>query len=174
LRRRKVVQWGLAYVAGAWALLQGVDFLVDAFHWPDATKQIATIALAIGLPVALVLAWYHGDRGQQRVGGTELTILAALLALGGFLLWRYEPATETPTTATATSPAPTGDPLNPKSIAVLPFVDMSPDKSQEYMADGWRRLLNLLAQAPDLKVIARTSRSPSRARTWTYRRSQNS
>ena len=38
LRRRKVVQWGFAYVAGAWALLQGIDFLVDAFHWSDATQ----------------------------------------------------------------------------------------------------------------------------------------
>jgi TolB-like protein/Tfp pilus assembly protein PilF len=158
LRRRKVVQWGLAYVAGGWALLQGIDFLVDAFHWPDATKQIATIALAIGLPVALVLSWYHGDRGQQRVGGTELTILAALLALGGFLLWRYEPATETPTTATSTTPAPTGDPPNPKSIAVLPFADMSPQKDQEYMSDGIaEELLSVLAQIPELRVIARTS-----------------
>jgi TolB-like protein len=158
LRRRKVVQWGLAYVAGAWALLQGIDFLVDTFHWPDATKQIATIALAIGLPVALVLAWYHGDRGQQRVGSTELTILAALLALGGFVLWQYEPATEAPTTATARAPAPTGESPNPKSIAVLPFADMSPEKDQEYMSDGIaEELLNLLAKVPDLKVIARTS-----------------
>src|SRR5688572_933881 len=158
LRRRKVVQWGLAYVAGGWALLQGIDFLVDAFHWPDAAKQITTIALAIGLPVALVLAWYHGDRGQQRVGGTELTILAALLALGGFVLWQYEPVTEAPTTATARAPAPTGESPNPKSIAVLPFADMSPQKDQEYMSDGIaEELLNLLAKVPDLRVIARTS-----------------
>ena len=38
LRRRKVVQWGVAYGAGAWALLQVIGFLADAFHWPDATR----------------------------------------------------------------------------------------------------------------------------------------
>jgi TolB-like protein/lipoprotein NlpI len=158
LRRRKVVQWGIAYVAGAWALLQGIDFLVDAFHWPDATTQITTVTLAIGLPVALVLAWYHGDRGQQRVGGTELTILGALLALGGFLLLRYEPATETPATATMTTAAPAVDPPNRKSIAVLPFTDMSAEKNQEYMSDGVaEEVLNRLAKVPELKVIARTS-----------------
>ena len=72
LRRRKVVQWGIAYVAAAWALLQGIDFLADAFQWPDAVKQIATLVLLIGLPVALVLAWFHGDRGEQRAGAPVL------------------------------------------------------------------------------------------------------
>jgi hypothetical protein len=40
LRRRKVVQWGVVYVAAAWGFLQGIGFVADAFHWPDATKQV--------------------------------------------------------------------------------------------------------------------------------------
>jgi hypothetical protein len=67
LSRRKVVQWGLAYAAGAWALLQVIGFAADAFHWPDVTKQLSMLTLAIGLPVAMTLAWYHGDRGEQSV-----------------------------------------------------------------------------------------------------------
>ena len=92
-------------------------------------------------------------------------IIAILLALGGAFLWRdstdHEEAAETAAVAT---PAPlaalTAVPVAPddKSIAVLPFADMSAEKNQEYMADGIAdELLNLLAQAPDLKVIARTS-----------------
>jgi hypothetical protein len=50
LRRRKVVQWGIAYAAGAWGLLQVLQFLADAFEWPSQTLRLATIALAIGLP----------------------------------------------------------------------------------------------------------------------------
>ena len=87
LRRRKVVQWGLAYAAGAWALLQVIGFAADAFHWPDFTKQLSMLALALGLPVAITLAWYHGDRGLQRVTRAELAVLTLLLLIGGGVLW---------------------------------------------------------------------------------------
>ena len=87
LRRRKVVQWGIAYVAAAWALLQGLAYLSTMFHWPAHLQRPVTTAFLVCLPIALVLAWYHGDRGQQRVSGREFTILIALLLLGGGLFW---------------------------------------------------------------------------------------
>ena len=79
LRRRKVVQWGLAYAAGAWVLLQVLGFVSDAFGWPATVKQIATLVLPVGLPIVVVLAWYHGERGQQRITGPELAVLTLLL-----------------------------------------------------------------------------------------------
>jgi len=157
LTRRKVVQWGIAYMAGAWGLLQGIGFAADAFHWPDATKQIALLLLLLGLPIVLILAWYHGDRGEQRVSRIELASLTVLFLLGGGLFWRYEHSVEKPSVP---SPAPPAGALTAAdhSIAVLPFVNMSPDKDQEYFADGIsEELLNLLAQVPQLRVIARTS-----------------
>ena len=169
LRRRKLVQWGIAYAAGAWGFLQGLQYVSDAFAWPTQIRQVAILALLIGLPIALVVAWYHGDRGEQRIRRTELAILTLLFLLGGGLFWRYQHATETPATAsspaaTAANPAAAAPPPaavagpDPKSIAVLPFADMSPAKDQEYMSDGMaEELLNRLAKAPDLKVIARTS-----------------
>ena len=72
LRRRKVVQWGIVYVAAAWGLLQGLAYVGTAFHWPEQLQRIAILALIVGLPIVLVLAWYHGDRGEQRIGRTEL------------------------------------------------------------------------------------------------------
>jgi TolB-like protein len=164
LRRRKVVQWGLAYAAGAWALLQVIGFAADAFHWPDVIKQFSMLALAIGLPVALTLAWYHGDRGEQRVTGAELAVLTLLLLLGGGVLWFYgHRAVPVPATATAVPAAPVQAPSvvasDPRpSIAVLPFVNMSPEEDQEYFADGLsEQMLDLLAKVPQLRVIARTS-----------------
>jgi len=166
LRRRKVVQWGIAYAAGAWGFLQGLAYVSSLLNWPAKLQKLTGLALLIGLPVALVLAWYHGDKGHRRVTRTELAILTGLFLLGGGLFWRYQHATESPTPAAATAAerAPAATPPvtaarpNEKSIAVLPFVDMSAEKNQEYMSDGMaEELLNLLAHVPDLKVIARTS-----------------
>ena len=61
LTRRKVVQWGIVYVAGAWGFLQGPEYLSGTYDWPRQIQQLVTLALLIGLPIVLVLAWYHGD-----------------------------------------------------------------------------------------------------------------
>ncbi len=75
LRHRKVVQWGIACAAGAWGLPQGVQFFAEAFEWPTRVLKLSTLAFVLGLPAVLVLAWYHGDRGEQRLSRTELVIL---------------------------------------------------------------------------------------------------
>jgi hypothetical protein len=69
IRRRKVVQWAVAYVVASWGLLQGLQFLADLYGWPLQVLRLVTLGLAVGLPVVLVLAWYHGDRGEQRILG---------------------------------------------------------------------------------------------------------
>ena len=78
LKQRKLVQWSVAYVAAAFALIQGIDIVAQRFGWPEQTMRLVIIALSVGLFVTLVLAWYHGERGVQRVSGTELLILALL------------------------------------------------------------------------------------------------
>ena len=122
-----MVQWALAYAAGAWVLLQVLGFVSDSFAWPATVKQIATILLAIGLPIVVVLGWYHGDRGQQRVTGPELAVLTLLLLLGGGLLWLYaQRSAPTMSTAAAVKPAPTSAVTDARpSIAVLPFENRS-------------------------------------------------
>src|SRR5688572_2743477 len=165
LKAHKVVQWTLAYLAIAYTLLHGAEMLVGSLNWSHGLLRIFTLILILGIPVVITLAWYHGARGQQQVSGTEVMIIALLLALGGAFLWRdstdHQEAAET---AAVVTPAPVAAlqnvPVAPndKSIAVLPFTDMSAEKNQEYMSDGLaEELLNLLSQVSDLKVIARTS-----------------
>ena len=70
---------GLAYLASAWVLLQLVDVLGDRWNWPVGTQRLIDVLLVAGFFVMLVLAWYHGEKGRQRVSGPELLMLAALL-----------------------------------------------------------------------------------------------
>jgi adenylate cyclase len=163
LRRRKVAQWGLAYAAGAWGFQQGVAYVSTLVDWSLQVQRLTGLALLLGLPVAVTLAWYHGDRGQQRIKRTELAILTLLFLLGGGLFWYYQRTSIAPAGRVQAQSAPPSASTpaalpNDRSIAVLPFVNMSPDKEQEYFADGIsEELLNLLAQVPQLRVIARTS-----------------
>jgi len=159
LKQRKIVQWTLAYAAAAFALLQGMDIIAQRFGWPESIERGLIVALAIGLLITVVLAWYHGDRGAQRVTGTELLILALLLAFGGGLLWRMEGALPNMTTTENAKPLGTSStPIRDKSIAVLPLSNESGEKDQQYFSDGLSEdLITALSQFAGLKVIGRNS-----------------
>jgi TolB-like protein/Tfp pilus assembly protein PilF len=160
LKQRKLVQWTLAYIAAAFALLQGIDIVAQRFAWPEQTMRFVIIALSVGLFVTLVLAWYHGERGAQRATGTELLILALLLAIGGGLLWRFGSTARAPTeqSGAARPAAESKSEINAKSVAVLAFANLSDDKGSEYFSDGIsEELLTVLQKIPGLHVAARTS-----------------
>ncbi|HSE12268.1 MAG TPA: tetratricopeptide repeat protein [Rudaea sp.] len=163
LKQRKLVQWAVAYVAAAFALLQGADIVAQHFGWPESVSRFLIIASFVGFFVTALLAWYHGERGAQKVSGTELLLLALLLAIGGGLLWKFAPGSSAPAPSAGAASVPAKgdaatDAIVGKSIAVLPFVNMSADPAQEYFSDGIaEELLNRLAQFTDLKVAARTS-----------------
>jgi len=163
LRPRKVVQWGIVYAAGAWGLLQGLEYVTSTFDWPRQIQQFTTLALLIGLPIVLLIAWYHGDQGRQRVSAAELIIITLLFLVGGGIFWRYDKASDAPSPATASLEPPgvaasAADDIPDNSIAVLPFVNMSGDPDNEYFSDGIsEEILNVLAGTRELQVAARTS-----------------
>jgi TolB-like protein/Flp pilus assembly protein TadD len=166
LKQNKLVQWAIAYIAAAFALLQGVDIVGQQFGWPDTLQRGITLALVLGFFVALVLAWYHGEKGTQRISTTEMLILAVLLAIGGGLMWGFagRVAPAVPASAAAVEPAATAvastatTTIPARSIAVLPFENLSSDKDNAYFSDGIQDLiLTKLAEIAELKVISRTS-----------------
>ncbi|HEY3664078.1 MAG TPA: hypothetical protein VGL24_13070 [Chthoniobacterales bacterium] len=156
LKQRKLVQWTLAYVAAAFALIQGIDVVAQQFGWPAGVRRGITLALVVGFFVTLVLAWYHGERGAQKVSSTELIILAVLLGVGGVGIWRYSESVRNE--PNDLSKADGAKPISAKSIAVLPFDNLSGDKNNAYFAEGIQdEILTRLAKIADLKVISRTS-----------------
>ncbi len=166
IKAHKVVQWTLAYLALAYTLLHGAEMLGSSLGWSHAVLRLFTLLLILGVPLAVILAWYHGARGQQRVSGTELMIIALLLALGGTLLWRDSQSRHAPDGA-ATAAAQRAPPAGPDtalpaapaaSIAVLAFSDLSAEGNQGYFSDGIaEEILNVLAHVKGLKVASRTS-----------------
>lgn len=165
LKQRKLVQWTVAYAAAAFALLQGIDIVSAKFGWPEAIERGLIIIMCVGFFVTLLLAWYHGDKGVQKVSGTELVILALLLAIGGVFLWRFSGShvvSPVVSTTSASKPSPAaasaGSDIPPRSIAVLPFENLSENKDNVYFSDGLsEEILNSLARIDGLRVIGRTS-----------------
>ncbi|HKZ12188.1 MAG TPA: hypothetical protein VJL61_16010 [Rhodanobacteraceae bacterium] len=132
------------YVAATWALSQGISQLTPALDLPDWATRAFLIACAIGFPIALVLVWnFEGILREIReivgAGPTMPGDVAAAL------------------TSTATN-VETPPEIPQKSIAVLPFVDLSPAHDHEYFSDGIaEEILNALVKLKDLKVAGRTS-----------------
>ncbi len=166
IKEHKVVQWTVAYAAAAYTLLHAMEMVSDALEWPHIVVRILTLLLIVGVPLVATLAWYHGHRAQHRVSGPELAIITVLLIIAGTVLWHYGRASRGHATAievatlASAQPAPAVTPAKApeKSIAVLPFADMSEKKDQQYFADGIaEELLDLLAKTQGLQVTARTS-----------------
>lgn len=166
LKEHKLVQWTLGYVAVSFALIPVLDIIASRFGWSQTAVRCIIIALATGFFVMLVVAWYHGERGAQRITRTEHAILAVLLVLGGLTMWRIGPSVARPDVANAgvaihkiTAPhaAPNAS-IDAKSVAVLPLVNESGDKNQQYFSDGLSEdLITALSQFAGLKVISRNS-----------------
>jgi TolB-like protein/Flp pilus assembly protein TadD len=131
LKRRKVYRVAVAYVVVAWVLVQVATQVFPFFEVPNWTVRLVILALVLGFPVAAVLAWAY-DITPLGIKRTEDSVPASASA--------------------SAAPAPE------KSIAVLPFENLSDDRENAFFADGVHDdILSSLARIADLKVISRTS-----------------
>ncbi len=160
---RKLDRIAVAYAVAGWVLVQGAAIVFPAFDAPVWTLRAFIVAVVIGFPAALAIAWFampHTETAEDTPGAVshrEVVLLALLgvvllLSLGelGYVILRHAPAPPPPVPAPNT-PAEA-------SIAVLPFVNMSGDPNREIVSDGIsEELLNDLSNVPALRVAARTS-----------------
>ena len=174
LKRRRVFRAVVGYGLVAFALLQVIEPVMHGLHWPDAVLTWVVGGLALGFPVVVALAWVFDvnagriERTGPAAGWRGFRLAAVLCGIGVLaavpgVAWYFvlRPGAPTSRGDDARSAAPDAAPpagIQALSIAVLPLVDMSPGKDQEYFADGLaEELLNQLAKIPTLHVTSRSS-----------------
>lgn len=178
LKRRNVFKVGVAYAVASWLLLQIVDLVLENIHAPDWIMQVFMLGLAVGFPIAIIIAWAFEvtpdgvvlekniDRsksiapqtGQQLNRGIMMILAVAVVFL---LTERFrddaltEPDSSAPSSELSTQ---SSDEQSNVSIAVLPFRDMSAKQDQAYFGEGIaEELLNALVKVDGLDVASRTS-----------------
>jgi len=168
LQRRKVYRAAAAYAVVAWLLIQIATQVFPFFDVPNWGVRLTVLLIVLGFPVAVALAWAFDltedgilradPKGSSRARRSAIMIWAALslVILGVY----YIVTRDHEAASRALSGAPTLPPVpaDAKSIAVLPFVDLSQNKDQEYFGDGIsEELAGALARIEGLRVAARTS-----------------
>lgn len=156
LKERKIVQWALAYLAGAWVVYEASGTALEAWDIPAVLIRAVHVFLVFGFFITLVLAWYHGERGRQKVSGPELLMVAALLVTAGVALKTLgtgEQASQGVEVAT-----PLEDEDSSPSIAVLPLDNLSPDPRDRFFASGVHAdITSALGRISSLSVRGRSS-----------------
>ena len=169
LKRRNVYKVAIAYLVAGWALSQGIAQVFPVFDVPNWVIRSIVLLIVLGLPVALVLAWMFEitPEGIQRTEAADamppsakpkkylwiyVVVIGAAVSIGLFFLGRY---TAGNTASAAHTEAGT---IPEKSIAVLPFENLSRDPDNAYFTEGVQdEILTRLAKVADLKVISHTS-----------------
>jgi TolB-like protein/Flp pilus assembly protein TadD len=174
LKRRKVYRVAVAYAIVAWLLIQAASILFPTFEAPPWVMKVFVTAVILGFPVALTLAWAfemtpEGIRRAEEVGPREsktagagrkwtaIIVVAAALA-AALLAFQFTRTRKPATTELPKQTAPTATATMDKSVAVLPFENLSSDKENAFFAQGIQdEIITTLSRISGLRVISRTS-----------------
>ncbi|QBY05764.1 hypothetical protein E2K93_15965 [Thalassotalea sp. HSM 43] len=172
LKRRNVFKVASVYLITAWLIIQIISVVSPYLHLPIIFGTITTVVLAIGFPIAMIFAWAfeltpqglkktkHVDKDTSitHVTGKKLSITLSILLAFALFFIAYDKLIATKQTETIQTQQTAEHSTDDLTIAVLPFVNMSTDKENEFFADGLtEEILNKLARVAKLQVTARTS-----------------
>jgi TolB-like protein/Flp pilus assembly protein TadD len=171
LKRHHIFRVASVYAIGAWVLIQLANSIFPDLGWPRQSVLILIVAVALLFPVVLILGWMfippskedpakfsRWQRWHWRLGAALSLVVIVLVTFSGVYLWRVNSRHLMAQSAVSTPEAMTPTIIPAKSIAVLPFENLSRDPDNAYFASGIQdMILTKLADIGDLKVIARTS-----------------
>jgi TolB-like protein len=165
LKQRRITQVFLTYLALGWIVLEGFDQLADREVIPEIGYRLALLAYLGGIPTTLILGWYHGERGRQRVTLPETMLLALVVvttASAGVGMVRSYLRAES-----VLPPGAVGAMYDPRRVAVLYFEDLSgSSRDLGHVADGLTEgLIDELARVRELEVLSRNAVDPYRDAT---------
>lgn len=147
-QERKVIPTIVIYLAGSWGVIEALSFFSSRYGWQDWVFDLTLVLIVSGLPFSIIRTWYHGQSGEQKIPKSEIVLISLNLVLA-FSLGAL---------ALSGGKSKSQHIVGEKSIAVLPFVNLSNDPEQVYFSDGITEdILNHLVKISDLKVKSRTS-----------------
>lgn len=153
IKQRRITQIVLAYLAGGWLVLAVVDQVVDRQVLPPFVYRVGLTLYLFGILVALILGWYHGEKGHQRATPAEL-VLVTLVSLAGLGVSARIVLTHVRASEAASALA--SSTMNLRRIGVLYFQDQSPDGSLAPVADALTEgLISALSEVRPLEVVSR-------------------
>src|SRR5713101_2555479 len=158
LKRRRVFRALVGYAIAAFAVLQIIEPIMHGLHWPESALSYVVVALATGFPAVVGLAWIFDVKAGriERTAPAQPMRARLALFLVGIGLLAAAPGLFYYFVLRSPRPAPAAEQLD--SIALVPFVNMSSDKENEYFSDGvTEELINALANIPGSRVASRTS-----------------
>lgn len=160
LKEKHLVRTAIVYVGGAWLLLEATGFFVDNYDLSRSIIDVVVLLVVLGFPAALLISWFHGEKGRQEVARIEAALLIMLVVLAGVGTYRITTATEIGRTAGDGSGAPAGarlasEDLGARSIAVLPFNNGTGLDSLDWVGSGVSDMLTTnLARGGELRVVS--------------------
>ncbi len=158
VKERALVPWALIYLAGAWVVLQVVRFAGERLLWSPLISQGLALLAFVGFFVTLVVAWFHGERGRQRVKPAEVFIITVLLIMAGGALTLLPRGDQASSGGMPEVVSPTAAADNRPSLAALPWVNRSGNPEDAYFTDGIHdEILTRLTKISGLRVISRQS-----------------
>lgn len=155
LGEKHLVRTAIVYIGGAWLLLEATGFFVDNYALSRNFIDVVVLLVVLGFPAALIISWFHGEKGRQEMARGEAALLLTLAVLAAVGTYRITTATELGGASVPNAARLAADDLGERSIAVLPFTNATGLDSLDWVGSGVSDMLTTgLAREAAVRVVS--------------------